>query len=154
MFKELLEQNGQRVLITHFGDLIKYVCSTFFGWNGKKDSAGRSMLQEIGMVVREREPDFWIDFLKKVLNIFSSEWDYVLIPDCRFPREVDGMTDSGFKTYLIKVVRPECETDLTEEQRKHPSETAMDDYPADYYVVNDSSLLSMKNKVSKIAKLL
>lgn len=30
--KEILEARGNRVLIAHFGDLVKYICKTFFDW--------------------------------------------------------------------------------------------------------------------------
>ena len=34
MMKTVLESMGHTVLIAHYGDLVKYVCRTFFGWNG------------------------------------------------------------------------------------------------------------------------
>lgn len=37
LLEEILEAQGNRVLIAHYGDLVKYVCKTFFGWDGKKD---------------------------------------------------------------------------------------------------------------------
>ena len=30
ILKKRLEDNGNRVLITHFGDLVKYICEKFF----------------------------------------------------------------------------------------------------------------------------
>ena len=48
MVKEMLEDDGYKVLIAHYGDLVKYICRTFFQWNGEKDEAGRSLLQRIG----------------------------------------------------------------------------------------------------------
>lgn len=41
---EALTAKGYRVLIAHFGDLVKYVCKTFFGWDGKKDEKGRTLI--------------------------------------------------------------------------------------------------------------
>lgn len=48
LLKEVLETDGYTVLIAHYADLLKYICKTFFGWNGVKDEAGRQMLQYIG----------------------------------------------------------------------------------------------------------
>ena len=48
MMKTVLESMGHTVLIAHYGDLVKYVCRTFFGWNGEKDAYGRSLLQKVG----------------------------------------------------------------------------------------------------------
>ena len=35
--KQELELHGSRVLITHYGDLVKYTCKAFFNWDGNKD---------------------------------------------------------------------------------------------------------------------
>ena len=91
MMKTALESMGHTVLIAHYGDLVKYVCRTFFGWNGEKDAYGRSLLQKVGTdIVREQRPNYWVDFVKDMLSMFPNEWDFVLIPDSRFPNEIDG----------------------------------------------------------------
>ena len=87
--KEALELEGRRVLIAHYGDLVKFICEKYFGWDGKKDEKGRSLLQYVGTdVVRKQKPDFWVNFVCEVLEMFSDQWDRVIIPDCRFPNTV------------------------------------------------------------------
>ena len=69
MMKTALESMGHTVLIAHYGDLVKYVCRTFFGWNGEKDAYGRSLLQKVGTdIVREQRPNYWVDFVKDMLT--------------------------------------------------------------------------------------
>ena len=64
MMKTALESMGHTVLIAHYGDLVKYVCRTFFGWNGEKDAYGRSLLPKVGTdIVREQRPNYWVDFV-------------------------------------------------------------------------------------------
>ena len=46
--KDALEADGYPVLIAHYGDLVKYVCKMYLGWNGEKDEYGRSLLQYAG----------------------------------------------------------------------------------------------------------
>lgn len=90
ILKNMLEADGYRVLITHYADLLKYMCRTFFGWNGEKDDAGRHILQYVGTdIIRQKRPDFWVDFVTDVLALFPDDWDFVLIPDCRFPNEIE-----------------------------------------------------------------
>lgn len=142
--KSSLENDGYKVLIAHYGDLVKYFCHTFFGWDGNKDEVGRTILQQVGTnTVRAKQPNYWVDFLKSVLILFPNEWDYVLIPDCRFPNEVDAMREM-FDTKLIRVIRPNFESPLTPEQQAHPSETAMDDYHADFYIKNIGTLSDLQ----------
>lgn len=139
--KQILEGDGYSVLVTHYGDLLKYICKTFFGWNGEKDEAGRTLLQQVGTnTIRAKCPDYWVDFVAGVLKMFPNKWDYVLISDCRFPNEVDGMANSGLGTIHVRVVRENFESSLTAEQQKHLSETALDHVIPDYYIRNSGSL--------------
>ena len=132
LLEETLEAQGNRVLIAHYGDLVKYVCKTFFGWDGKKDEKGRTLLQRVGTdKIRAVSPDYWVDFIVSILDIFCDEWDYVLIPDTRFPNEYEIYETYGMDAILLRVVRPNFVSPLTEEQQKHASETALDDYQYD-----------------------
>ena len=59
--KEIFEAQGKKVLITHYADLVKYVCKTFFNWNGEKDDYGRTLLQTVGTdIVGAQQKDFWV----------------------------------------------------------------------------------------------
>ena len=136
VLKECLESRGSKVLITHYADLLKYICRTYFDWDGNKDEHGRQILQHVGTdVVRQKSPDYWVDFISNFLTLFGNEWDWILIPDTRFPNEVDVMREKFGATHL-RVVRPGFASPLTEEQQNHPSEIALDDYFPDYYIEN------------------
>jgi hypothetical protein len=144
---EYLKSKGKRVLITHYADLLKFVCKNFFGWNGDKDEAGRTLLQHIGTdVIGAKQPEYWAKFIVDILKFFKDEWDFVLIPDCRYPVEVSTMEDN-FDTVVLRVERPGFENNLTEEQKKHASEIMMDDYPFDAILYNDSDLAAFEDKV-------
>ena len=146
--QEELEERGYNVLVTHYADLLKYMCKNFFGWDGEKDEAGRHILQYVGTnVVRDKCPDFWVNFVIDVLHLFPDEWDYVLIPDTRFPNEIERLKESFDNVKLLKVIRPNFESTLTEEQKKHPSETALDDYREDIVFYNEGTLNDIKEKI-------
>lgn len=151
MMKDYLEETDNRVLITHFGDLLKYICKTLFDWDGKKDDAGRSLLQYVGTdIVRKQQPDFFIDFLVNILKLFPSEWDYILIPDCRFPNEITCFRENEIDVIHIRINRTNFDSGLSEDQLKHLSETMLDNYSADYYVLNDSTRENLKDKALEI----
>jgi len=136
IIKTQLENMGYSVLICHYADLLKYICTQFFDWDGKKDEEGRTLLQMVGTdTIRHKYENYWVDFIKQILGFFPEEWDFVLIPDTRFPNEINSMKDD-FKTVSVKVMRPNYQNHLTEEQRQHPSETALDDYSFDYVIHN------------------
>jgi len=150
LLKEELERYGRRVLICHYADLLKYICKTFFGWDGNKDEKGRTLLQKVGTEgVRSKNPNYWVDFIKSILRFFPREWDYVIIPDTRFPNEIESLK-TEYDVMCIHVVRPGFENNLTEKQRNHPSETALDDYKFDYEIINNGTLDGMRNEVKQL----
>ncbi len=135
--KEALEERGYKVLVTHYADLLKFICKNFFGWNGEKDEAGRTLLQQIGTnCIREQDPDYWVDFVANLVRMFPNKWDFVIVSDVRFPNELSRISDAGFPATHVRIVRPDFESSLTEDQKNHPSETALDDSFFDYLVEN------------------
>lgn len=147
--KEGLENKGERVLICHYGDLLKFIAKAYLGWNGEKDEEGRKLLQQVGTgLIREKEPNFWVDFVIKMFRYFGDRYDYILIPDTRFPNEVEKMREAfGDRVFHFRVVRPDFISELTPEQLKHPSETALDNYPPDCELLNDGTLKEFEEGV-------
>lgn len=143
-----LRSKGYHVLIAHYGDLVKYVCRTFFNWDGKKDEKGRTLLQYVGTdKIRAASPDYWANFIVSILDVFPDEWDYVLLPDTRFPNEYEIYETYGMDAILLRVVRPNFKSPLTAEQQQHASEVALDNYQYHTVIVNDGSLDDLKNTV-------
>lgn len=152
--KECFNEMGKKTLVTHYADLLKYVCREFFGWGGEKDECGRNLLQKVGTdTIRKENPNYFVDFLAYMLGISSSEWDYILIPDCRFENEISRIKEKfGEKVVHVRVIRPNCQSKLTKEQQKHPSETSLDNYPADVTLLNTGTKEQYKNAVKNSLK--
>jgi hypothetical protein len=145
---EELANKGYRVLLTHYADLLKYICKTFFDWNGEKDEKGRHILQYVGTdVVRKERPDYWVEFVIDMIDLFGENWDYVIIPDTRFPNEIDKLKEHYDKVEHIRVVRPNFTSTLTEEQLKHPSETALDNVEPNITIFNNGSMNDLRELV-------
>ena len=146
--KGFLEDHGYKIVIIHYADLLKFICKTWFGWDGEKDDYGRALLQQIGTdIIRAQDPDYWVNFVADFLSKFKTIWDYVLIPDCRFPNEINRLKESGFDTIYVRVNRTNFISPLTEEAQNHISEIALDDYPADYYLENSGNKAELRNKI-------
>lgn len=146
-FKEIAENNGEKVLIVHYADYLKYLCKEWFGWDGVKDEKGRSILQKVGTdLARNNHPDIWVNVIVESLKAFGQEYDYVLIPDCRFPNEIAVMKNN-FDTTSLRVTRMGFKSNLTNEQKNHISEIALDDYCFDYRINTVSGLDALRNRV-------
>lgn len=144
---------GKKVLVIHHADLLKYMAKSMFGWDGQKDEKGRHLLQYMGTdVVRKKRPDFWVEHILSLLDLFDGDWDFVIIPDSRFPNEIDAYKEAGYPTTYIRIVRSNFVSPLTPEQLKHPSETALNDYIPDILIQNEGTLEDLDVKAMEIAK--
>lgn len=149
MMERKLTQSGSKVLVAHYADLVKYICKTFFGWNGLKDRDGRTLLQYVGTdIVRAKRPSYWVDFIIDILDMFGESWDYVLIPDTRFPNEVDAIKER-FDAIHVRVRRPSFNSPLTKEQQMHPSETALNNMDPDFWINNDKTLFELNETINR-----
>ena len=152
ILKELYEAKGKKVLITHFADLLKYICKQYFNWDGNKNEKGRTLLQYIGTdVVGTKNPAFWAEFVVSILKLFEHDWDYVIIPDCRYPIEITTV-GASFETHLLRIERPNFDNGLTEAQKNHPSEVDMDNYAFDAIIYNKGSLEDLKTELLNFIK--
>lgn len=148
IMRKMLWGFGRSVLIIHNADLLKYMCRQFFRWDGNKDEHGRELLQRVGTdIVRAQRPDYWVGFIADVLELFHDKWDYVLIPDCRFPNEIDVLSSRGFNVIHVRVVRDNFDNGLTEAQKAHPSETAMDAVAPDVVIDNSGSIVDLTREI-------
>ena len=142
MFEEEFQRLNKKSKIIHYADLLKFMCKNYFGWDGNKDDAGRTLLQRVGTdVVRTQRPDFWVDFVFNLLQLFPDEWDFVIIPDTRFPNEVSGGSKRGdLDVVHVRVTRttPGWVSPLTKEQQQHASEAALDNVTPDYLIENNT----------------
>ena len=112
----------------------------------EKDEAGRYLLQTVGTnKIRYMNPDFFVNFLRDVL-LSLDDWDFIIIPDARFPNEVRAMQDS-FRATHVRVERCNFVSPLTEEQQKHPSEISLDDYPVEWRIDNCGTLDDLRETV-------
>ena len=150
IIKENFEEKGYSVLITHYADLLKFICKNFFGWNGEKDDAGRTLLQQVGTnCIREQDPDYWVDFVANLVRMFPNKWGFVIVGDCRFPNELSRISDAGFPATHVRIIRTDFESQLTEEQKNHPSETALDNTVPDF-VIKNTTISALKEQLSRV----
>lgn len=96
-----------------FADALKLLAARI-GWDGRKDDAGRKLLQDLGVGARDLlGADVWVDALMSTLT------GPTVITDVRFPNEVDAICDRG--GVVLRIWRPGVGPALG-----HVSETALD----------------------------
>jgi len=148
LLKTKLEAKGNKILIAAYGDLVKFVCEKYFGTTEEKNEHNRTIWQRVGTdIVREQNPNYWVDFVIDMISMFEDKWDYVIIDDNRFPNELERWI--GWDTITLRVNRLNFQSPLTLEQQSHISETALDNYEFDYVINSESGLDKLEKEVDK-----
>lgn len=151
--KEELAKHGQKALVIHYADAVKWFCRDFLDWDGKKDEVGRTLLQMVGTdIVRAKHPNFWVGIVVGLIQAFEpyKDFDVAIIPDARFPNEVNISLENLKNSVSVRIERKNADgTDwinptLTEDQRNHPSETSLDCFAFDYVIHNDEGLDTLR----------
>lgn len=159
--KEELAKHGKKALVIHYADAVKWFCRDFLNWDGKKDEIGRTLLQMVGTdIVRKVHPNFWTGIVVGLIQAFepTSNFDIAIVPDARFPNEVDISLSSLKNCVSVRIERKNADgTDwinplLTEDQRNHASETSLDCFAFDYIIHNDESLDLLRESAQTLLK--
>jgi hypothetical protein len=155
ILKRLLESKGHRVLRVNMADKLKFIARQYMGWDGKKDERGRTILQLLGTEkIRAIFPNYWVDNAISIARIFEDDYEYILVGDCRFPNEIHRWVSEGYHVVPIHVKRTNFDNGLTEEQQKHKSETALDEYRFFVYLTA-KNLIELENEIiTKVMPLL
>lgn len=150
-----------------FGDELKRYAHELFG-EPAPGTKPRELYQWFGQTMRERDPDVWVRKCLETIERAQTEYDYVLeyeyetptlavITDVRQPNEYHALISAGYM--LIRVEAPESlrihraiESGDTFNLRDltHDTETALDNFAADFTVVNDAGLPELYAQVDAI----
>lgn len=152
MMKEEYEKRGKRVIIIAFADYVRMCLDKYYGIKDYKTPEGRTIIQHFATdLVRKNDPTFWGRTVGDLLRAIEDDFDYAIIPDWRFENEYTSLA-SRFAPHIIVQVgiyRPnnEATDNMTEAQRKHQSETEMNDYKNfDYNIINEHGKLEETKK--------
>lgn len=147
MLKELTSVNLQ------FSSYIKMYAKVISGWDGSEDTKPRTLLQQIGTsVIRDKiDNEFFIKRIIGDIKVYSYFCDVITISDARMPEEIDSISKEFDNVIKVRIERPNFENNLNEKERKHITETALDNYNNyDYVIVNDGTLEELSNKLKNM----
>ncbi|MBP3461010.1 MAG: hypothetical protein J6K21_01175 [Bacilli bacterium] len=155
IIKEYYESKNMKTINDSYAYYIKDYARRISNWDGSEETKPRELLQQLGTnLIREKiDKLFFINRMIEDLKVFSYFYDIITISDGRFEEELDIIKNKFDNVILIKVDRPNFDNGLTEEQKKHPTETSLDNYKKfDYIIENDSTIEKLKEKVEQVLK--
>lgn len=154
ILKRKYEQIGKKVISLYYASYIKEYAKKISSWDGNDENKPRALLQELGTdIIRNTiDKNFFINRIIEDIKVYSKFFDIIIIGDARFPEEIDYIKKEFNKVISVHINRKDMNL-LTEEEKKHVTETALDDYKSyDYEINNDGSIEDLKTKLEEIIK--
>ena len=145
----------KKVINLSYGSYIKEFAKNISDWDGRDETKPRVLLQQLGTeVIRNKiDKNFFIKRLCNDIRVYSYYFDVITISDARFPDEIITPKKLFDNVITIKVVRSNFDTNLTLEEQKHSTETALDEFDDyDYVIENNDTIEELDKKVLKIVK--
>lgn len=133
---------------------LKDYAKRILGWDGKEETKPRDFLQQIGseLIKKHVNKDLVVNRLLDDIEVFSYFYDVIVISDARFIDEINLVKDRYKDSISINIVRNQ-ENKLTTEERKHDTETSLDNYSGyDYVLKNNGTLIELEVQVIDIIK--
>ena len=161
IMKDELEHKGEKVLIIHFGDPVKWFAREFYNWDGNKNTEGRGLLQYIGTtLMRQYDKYYWGDMISSFIAASGAKKDftYAIIPDWRFYSEETAINLQNDNVHTVRVQRfnpdstPYRNPNMTDGQYNHISETELDDATFDWIITNSGTIDELREKVRTILR--
>ena len=155
IIKKIYDEKEKKLLNLQFSSYIKEYAKKISNWDGSEETKPRALLQELGtQVIRQKIDELF--FVKRIIGdikVYSYYFDVLTVSDVRTKVEIDLPKKELDNIIAIKVVRPDFDNGLTEEQKNHFTEIDLDDYDKfDYVIVNDGSLDDLEKKVREMVE--
>ena len=157
MIKTYYESQGKKVLELSYAKYLKQYAKDYFNWDGSEETKPRKLLQVLGTdIIRQKldMPYFHVDRICEDVEILSYFYDIIIIPDGRFPNEIEipSFMFGLDRVITIRMIRDNHISKLTNEQLKHISECALDNYLDFDYVINAKNIKELEEKINNIIK--
>lgn len=155
--KEILELKEKKVIISPYTKYLKYYIEKITDTSITEENKPRDMLQKLSSDLIKKElgkENLFIDRQIEDIEIYSYFADTIIIPDVRFPSEIEVIKNKFKKVYSIGVIREDYQTDLTEEQQKDITETSLDSYKEYDYLIENKKETNLNEEAKKIINVL
>lgn len=154
ILKKLYETDQKRVVISPYTKYLKRYIEEITGKEIDENDKPRDLLQQLGVeIIREKlgKRDMFITRQMDDIDIYSYFFDVIIIPDVRFPKEIDLIREKYSNVTVIKVLTS-LTNSMSLEEKNHITETALDNYSDDKfdYVIKNDNLSILEKNVKKI----
>lgn len=150
IIKKYYQNKNIKCVNLMYAESIKNYAKKIIDWDGKEETKPRTFLQQLGTeIIRNKiDDDFFIKRMLDDIKVYSYFFDVVTISDARFIKEIEEPKKQFNNVVVIKILKPNFVSDLTQSELNHSSENGLNDYDNyDYVISNDATLEVLEQKV-------
>lgn len=145
----------KKTITISFGHYIKDYAKRVSSWDGNEDNKPRELLQQLGIELIKNKIDNKL-FIRRILEdieVFSYFYDIIIINDARLIDEIETLKEKYKDSISIRVIRNNVSNKLTNEEKKHITETNLDNYTNfDYVVYNNDTRKKLTSDIESILR--
>lgn len=152
--REELKDYSYKPCVMHITEPLYSYAKNYFDWNPNQEKP-REFLQKVGFdIIREKmgKKTFLLDRLFEDIEVLSNFFDTFIITDARLAEEFEAIKDKYEDVVAIKLERNNYESNLSEEEKNHITETDLDNYQEFDYIVENSNLKDLKRVALEIVR--
>ena len=152
-----LQECGYKVIISPYTKYLKQYISEITGKKITDNNKPRDLLQQISSEIIKGElgnKNFFINRQIEDIDLYSYFFDIVIIPDVRFPKEIEVLKEKYKNVISICVNRINYKSDLTLKQQKDETEISLDNYQDYDYVLVNEGIEKLQKNTLKIVNVL
>lgn len=152
VIKEIYKRNDIKTINLSFASYLKEYAKNILDWDGNENTKPREFLQQLGieLIKNKINGKLLIERIVDDIKVYSYFYDVITISDARLESEINAIKDNFNNVIAIHVYKNSA-NNLTDKQKKHLTEVALDNYHNyDYEINNDGSLEELIIKIEQI----
>lgn len=132
---------------------LKDYIKRIIDWDGNENTKPRDYLQQVGIELIKNKIDskLFIRRLIEDIKVFSYFYDIIIITDARLVDEIE-IPKKEFKNITTIRIKRDIDNNLTTEQKRHLTETGLDNYNNFDYIIENNDYELLKKEIYQIIK--
>lgn len=151
IIEKFYETKNKKAITIAYASYLKQYAKTITKWNGNEQTKPREFLQQIGieLIKNKIKKNLLIERIIDDIKVYSYFFDIIIISDARLVEEIEEIKKINNNVSVINVYGKENK--LTEKQKRHLTETGLDNYNNyDYKIKNDGNIELLKQTIYDI----
>lgn len=148
--KKILKNTASISITKSLKDYAKIISD----WDGNEQNKPRTLLQTLGIDVIKNKIDnhFLIKRILEDIEVLSFYKENLLVTGVRLEEEICSIKEKYQNAVVIKVTRPDFDNGLNDEEKNHITENDLNNYKADFEIINDGNINDLQIKLDKIVE--